>query len=260
MGVAEATSADFRGAIIVPGSDAANRAVASSHGCAGCRWTLVLDCDHNSLDDPEHTNCNGARCAPGGTRYRLYLQRPEDAVADHLDDVCLSATRRIVPASEVAVDLRRYLTRIAPPPPGITVQPDGRAVVGVATFFTAQGPSTDATELDVTTAAGPVRLRIEIAAATYAWTFGDGATCETTEPGGRYDGDSRERCDTRIAHTYASDGVYDVTLATTWTGRYTFDAGYGPVGPLDVPGTGVAAPSATRRVEVREAGAVLVEK
>src|SRR5688500_9533788 len=67
----------FRGAIIVPGSEAANRAVARSGGCAGCDWTLVPDCDHNDVDSRTYAHCAAEICADG-TTYRVYLQRPQD--------------------------------------------------------------------------------------------------------------------------------------------------------------------------------------
>jgi hypothetical protein len=249
------TRGDFRGAIYVPGSDAANAAVARSHGCEGCEWTLVLGCEQNTLQDPEYVHCNGARC-PQGSLYRLYLQRPGDAAPDIVDVVCLTATQRIVTAADLSVDAQRYLRNLAPPAPGITVQPDGRALVRGGTFFTATGPSRDAATLTATTAAGPARLGIAIAPATYRWEFGDGAVCETALPGGPYDGDSRsERCDDRVAHLYERSGTPTVRLTVVWGGTYTFDAGFGPVGPLPIPGAGVAAPPVTRQIRVWEARA-----
>src|SRR5688500_457176 len=59
-----ATETHFEGAIIVPGSEAANREVARSGGCVGCEWTLVRRCDLNTPIDPGQANCLGARC-PG---------------------------------------------------------------------------------------------------------------------------------------------------------------------------------------------------
>jgi hypothetical protein len=246
----------FRGAIYVPGSDAANGAVARSHGCEGCDWTLVLGCEQNSVEDPAYLHCNAARC-PNGSLFRLYLQPPEDARPEFLDVVCLTATRRIVTAAELSVDAQRYLRTLAPPAPGIAVQPDGRAVVRLATFFTATGPTTDAATLRAATAAGPAKLAIDIAPTSYRWEFGDGAVCETTQPGGPYDGDggTSERCDDRVAHLYEQAATATVRLTVTWGGTYTFDAGFGPVGPLGIGGPGVAAAPVTRQVTVREARA-----
>jgi hypothetical protein len=251
------TTSDFRGAIIVPGSPAANGIVGRSHGCDGCVWTLVLHCDRNTIEDPAYTNCNAARC-PDGSWFRLYLQRPGDTHPVDVDIVCLSATRRIVTAEEVGVDARRYLTSLRPPPPGIEVQPEGRAVTGQATFFAAATPARDTATVTAVTAAGPATLTIEIVPARYAWTFGDGAGCETTEPGGPYDGAAGERCDDRVAHVYRTAATHPVRLRATWTGTYTFDVGFGPVGPVPIPGDGVPAPEAARDLLVREGRAVLV--
>ena len=253
------TERDFQGTIIVPGSEAANRAVASNGGCEGCVWTLVVDCDRNAVDSPSYVNCNAARCPDAGTAYRIYLQRPADENPAYLDTICLSPTRRIVTPADLAVDVERYLTNLAPPAPTITTQPEERAVVGLATYFAANGPVTDSTTLDVVTAAGPATLRIEIAPTAYAWTFGDGATCDTATAGGPYDGGgSVERCDDRVAHLYGTPGERTVTLLATWNGTYTFDVGYGQVGPLPIPGDGVAGSPAERTIGVREARAHLI--
>lgn len=251
------TGSDFRGVIIVPGSAAANRAVARSGGCEGCEWTLVVDCDHYS-GDPAYVHCNAAAC-PNGTTFRIYLQRPTDPNPVFLDNICLTATRRIVTAADLADDMDEYLKRLRPPAATISVQPEGRAVTGLATFFAAGGATSDTAELDVDTAAGPATLRIAIEAGRYTWDFGDGARCETAAPGGAYDGgEATERCDDRVAHVYAAPSEAAVMLRATWQGTYTFDVGYGPVGPLPIPGDGVAGPAATRMVTVRDARARLV--
>lgn len=257
-GCVSPTARQFRGAIIVPGSEAANRAVARNGGCDDCDWTLVVDCDLNEYDSDSFVHCNPADC-PDGTTFRIYLQRPTDANPAYVDSICLTATRRIVTAADLATDMDRYLKDLRPPEATITVQPAERAVTGLPAFFAAGGATTDAATLDVVTAAGPARLEMDIAASRYVWTFGDGARCETTSPGGGYDGgDPVERCDDRIAHVYDSARAATVTLAARWSGTYTFDVGYGPVGPLPIPGDGVPGPAATRAITVRDARAQLI--
>jgi len=253
-----ATEAEFVGAIIVPGSAEANGAVARSGGCEGCEWTLVLRCDLNTPDD-RTLNCMGSRC-PDGTAYRLYLKRPEDPGPVLLDTICLGRTQRIVTAAELAIDVERHVKRLVPPAHAVRVEKPGYAVVRIPAFLTAAGPTGETSTLDVATAAGPARLTIDVWPREYAWTFGDGATCTTDSPGGPWDGDSSgaERCDTRVAHLYGASGDADVTLRVTWGGTYTFDVGYGPVGPLAVPGDGVTVPEVRRAVPVREGRAELV--
>ena len=259
-GHVEATAAHFEGAIVVPGSEAANRVVAQSGGCDGCEWTLVRRCDLNTPEDPGQANCLGARCPGDGLAYRLYLKRPEDAAPVLLDTICIGESRRIVTAAELAIDVERHVTRLVPPPHAVRVERPGYAVVRMPAFLSAAGPRAETSTLDVDTPAGRARLRIEVGPRTYVWTFGDGGTCETESAGGPWDGDrSRaERCDTRVAHVYAEQGEAAVTLAVTWGGTYTFDVGYGPVGPLAVPGDGVRAAAVGAVVPVREARAVLV--
>jgi hypothetical protein len=253
------TTSGFAGAIIVPGSDEANAAVARSRGCEGCEWTLVLNCDRNDLDDPEWVNCNAAHCRDG-TLFRLYLQQPGDARPQYVDTICLSPTQRIVTAADLSVDAERYLRDLAPPPTAIEVQPHGPAVTGLAAFFVADGPATSQATLDVTTGAGPARLTIDISADEFAWDFGDGAQCVTASPGGGYDGGgaTAERCDDLVAHLYRDTGDVTVRLRATWHGTYTFDVGFGPVGPRPVPGTGVTGPEARRALTIRQGRAELV--
>lgn len=258
-GTVAATEADFVGAIVVPGSAAANGEVARSGGCEGCEWTLVLRCDLNTPADPAAVNCLGAQC-PEGTAYRLYLRRPGDAMPVLLDTVCIGRSERIVTAAELAADVERHVKRLAPPAHAVLVEKPGYAVMRLPAFFSANGPGSETTTLDVATAAGPATLRIEVGPREYAWTFGDGATCVTTEPGGPWDGDrsGAERCDDRVAHVYDTPGDTEVTLRVTWGGTYTFDVGYGPVGPLAIPGDGVAGPDARLAVPVHEGRAELV--
>ncbi|HEX8002926.1 MAG TPA: hypothetical protein VF519_09565 [Mycobacteriales bacterium] len=258
-GCAASTASQFEGAILVPGSEAANRAVAASGGCAGCEWTLVRECDLNTPHDPNYVNCLASRC-PDGTAYRLYLKRPEDEAPVLLDTICVSEARRIVTAAELAVDVARHVKRLVPPTHTVVVERPGYAVTRLAAYFSASGPGNDTATLTANTAAGPARLDIDVGPREYAWSFGDGGTCRTANAGGAWDGDrtGAERCDTRVAHVYRATGDRVVTLTVTWGGTYTFDVGYGPVGPLAIPGDGVVAPVSTRTVAVREARAELV--
>jgi hypothetical protein len=172
----------------------------------------------------------------------------------------VSEARRIVTAAELALDVEKYLTRLAPPTHAIAVQKPGYALVRMPAYVAADGPPADTRTLDVNTPAGPARLRIEVGPTHYAWDFGDGTTCTTTHAGGPWDGDrsGRERCDTRVAHVYLTKGAPHATLRVRWGGTYTFDVGYGPVGPLPIPGDGVTAPPTGVAVRVAEARAELV--
>lgn len=253
------TAEDFRGAIIVPGSDEANRIVARANGCEGCVWTLVPDCDRNAVSGPAYVNCTMTRC-PEGTLFRLYLQRDARAEPAYVDTICISRTQRVVTPAMLGFDAERHLTRLAPPVTTIAVQPEHRAIVGLATYFIASGPATDTTTIDVTTAAGVrARLDIGIQRSSYRWDFGDGASCVTEFPGGTYaGGPADERCDDRVAHVYRITGPTDVQLRATWSGTYTFDVGFGHVGPLPVPGNGVTGPAETRSITISEARAELI--
>jgi hypothetical protein len=62
----------------------------------------------------------------------------------------------------------------------------------------------------------PVRVRAT--PTRFRWSFGDGGTLETTDPGAPYP-------DLRTAHTYRAPGSVSVRLTTDYAGEYSVDGG-----------------------------------
>jgi hypothetical protein len=85
-----------------------------------------------------------------------------------------------------------------------------------------------------------------VAAASWLWELGDGATVRTTRPGGAWP-------DVDVAHAYGRAGSFVVTVTTTWQGQFWVDG----VGPFVVDGVPVTQ-TARVPVPVRAAHAQLL--
>lgn len=62
------------------------------------------------------------------------------------------------------------------------------------------------------------RVTLEATPSTYRWTFGDGESLTTSDPGAAYP-------DLRVTHNYLHKDTYRPSLATTYTGRYRVGGG-----------------------------------
>ncbi|MFN8074126.1 MAG: PKD domain-containing protein [Kineosporiaceae bacterium] len=137
--------------------------------------------------------------------------------------------------------------RRLPIPPGeMTLEPgNGPVLVNYPmNAYVKAGP------VPLSTVVGGTRVDVLATPIRYEWSFGDGGTLSTTDPGGPY-----PRMTT--SHTYQATGWFSVSLRTVYTGQYRVagQAGGGDWLPID--GTAeVAGPAVTR--EVIETRAVLV--
>lgn len=62
---------------------------------------------------------------------------------------------------------------------------------------------------------------VEVTATSYTWDFADGTyPLVTTDPGSAYNNSSGEDLRGYLTHIYAQPGTHQITLTTTWTGRY----------------------------------------
>jgi hypothetical protein len=104
--------------------------------------------------------------------------------------------------------------RLPLPPGGIRIQPPTlRTLVNVPTnVFVDARPIV----LPTTLLGFPVRVRAT--PVRFRWTFGDGRTLETTDPGAAYP-------DIRTAHTYVAPGRVTVGLRTVYAGEYSVAGG-----------------------------------
>ena len=138
-----------------------------------------------------------------------------------------------------AQDFRRL-----PLPPGhLHIQPStGRTLINIPTNLYVEATTTI---LPTTVLGTPVRVRAT--PTSYDWTFRDGHTLHTTDPGAPYP-------DLRTPHTYTTTGTMTLTLATTYTGEYAL-----PNGPwIPIPGTATVT-SPTQPLTVIAAHAELVQ-
>jgi hypothetical protein len=97
----------------------------------------------------------------------------------------------------------------------ITVQPNtGWVLTTVPTVvYVDRAPRTMTTTL----LGHPVRIRATPSA--YSWTWGDGASTVTSQPGAAYPNQT-------VAHTYMHrEGPVTIRLTTSWTGSYSVDGG-----------------------------------
>lgn len=133
------------------------------------------------------------------------------------DDWEISNQRCVRPGEEAALARPRQvpaftardLARLKLPAGGMHLQPDsGEVLINVPTnaYVTAPTVKRRAQLLDLD-------VEVEAIASKFTWTFGDGGRLVATSPGHPYP-------DMTTTHTYTRHGRYQVTLTTTYGGRY----------------------------------------
>lgn len=142
------------------------------------------------------------------------------------------------PAAAVPALSVRDFRRLPLPPGGIRVEPPNlRTLVNVPTNLYVDAP---VRTLTTTLLGRPVRVRAT--PVRFRWTFGDGGTLDTRDPGAPYPS-------LRTAHVYERPGDRDVRLVTVYRGEYS--VARGPWLPVD--GTAaVAGPATTLTVLAAE--------
>ena len=141
---------------------------------------------------------------------------------------CMSTQPAASPGPRPAFTLRDF-RRLPLPPGGVNVQPPNlRTLVNVPTNVFV---SAAVTRLDTTLLGLPVRVRAT--PVRFHWTFGDGRSLVTEDPGAAYP-------DLRTTHTYSQPGTRQLGLTTTYTGEYSVAGG--PWVPIDGVAQVVSAP------------------
>jgi hypothetical protein len=149
-----------------------------------------------------------------------------------------------IPGTTAAPTVTAHDFRRLPLPAGrVHIQPGTRrTLINIPTNLYVEATTTI---LPTTVLGTPVRVRAT--PTSYDWTFGDGHTLHTTDPGAPYP-------DLRTPHTYTTPGTMTLTLATTYTGEYALPGG--PWIPID--GTATVT-SPTQPLTVIAARAELVQ-
>ncbi|MFN8075898.1 MAG: PKD domain-containing protein [Kineosporiaceae bacterium] len=137
----------------------------------------------------------------------------------------------------------REFRRLPLPPGGLRIEPSGRPLLVTMPM----NAYVEAETLTFRTRLLGVDIDVEATPTRFSWSFGDGGTLVTEDPGHPYPAMT-------TTHTYKALGHFRVTLATTWSGRYRIS---GSTEWLPVDGTATVA-SPPVEVEVIEARAVLV--
>lgn len=205
---------------------------AGGAGCAGCVWTLILDCPYNSpanagnqLPCPNATT--NARCRPGQLLWAVYLSTP--AITDQfIATACLGGIQQVRPVGQlVAAAAAAYMRNVHPPPVRILVQPAAGPLVSLPAYFQVLVPAVGPAPFGGGTAHEVIFIR----PASYTWNWGDGtAELTTSSTGGPYPvGD--------LQHVYDVLGRFTVRVSTTWVGSYTFTVAGRTFGPLPAIGT-----------------------
>lgn len=202
------------------------------------------------LAGPDGDHCSGAfvGCPAAETRFLVQFQ-PEPAVPlVDVDSYCYAdPDGGVVTAATVAPDVRRYATGLRVTAPTLrTWPPHDLTLVNLATFFGATAPGSG----QVTVGGQGYSLQIAVAATTYDWSFGDGSTLVTTDPGGGPPDGSAH-------HTYTAAGSYPVTVTIGYGATYSVVTPFGTFGPEAVPGGPVRTLPAQATLQVREAHAGL---
>jgi hypothetical protein len=122
-------------------------------------------------------------------------------------------------------------------------QPEGGTLIGLPAVFSAGQPRFLG-ERQFSLVGFDIVLR---GRATWTWTFGDGDSMVTEEPGGVWP-------DTAVSHAYRSAGRYPVGVSAEWQAWFTVDG----LGPWQVQGDPVVQTVGPLAVDVVEARAELV--
>ena len=201
-------------------------------------------CVNNFPGAPASICAAAATCEPAGEiRWNLWARRldPPGAWAI-VDTECIADAP---PGAEPIVTdglVLQTVRRLGLPRLTVHVQPAGETLVNLETIFYATPP-----EWARTVTLLGYTVDIEASADSYTWTFGDGATTSTAEPGAAYPAGD-------IVHEYADAHVtvrprVDVTYVIRWR----VDGGAWQTVAETVPATGYPV-----ALQIREATAVLV--
>ena len=183
--------------------------------CPGCSWRLTSPCvQAPGVGFDGQPACVGVvRGCPGGHLMRGWF-RPVDGAWRELGLVCLGP-RGPVTVADVARAIAEEVPHRLPP-----LQPAGDPARGVlaqlpVVFRSGQGAGPLAWTDDILGSRVAVTAR-----SAWTWSFGDGATLVTTDPGDRYPRG-------RVTHAYRGPGVMTVTCTARWQAEFTVD-GLGP--------------------------------
>lgn len=226
----------------------------AKHAAAEPRLVEVVPaCPGNDLrfGRSDGTMCAAALAACSNGAYLVWVLTTTTMQNPGPDDWSLSNQRCIRPGEDptggrprrVPAFTQEDFARLRLPAGAMHLQPDtGEVLINVPT-----NAYVTATTITRRTRLLDVEVEVEATPTIYTWTFGDGGRLITRRPGHPYP-------NMTTTHTYKHPGRYQVTLTTTYTGRYRI---VGEPDWLPIDGT-VDIPSPPQSLVAYEARAVLV--
>ncbi|MEO8329679.1 MAG: PKD domain-containing protein [Candidatus Nanopelagicales bacterium] len=214
--------------------------------CEDCRWALLPMCrgdgqGHGGAGGGVQCGPAATSCPPGEFRRIVLLLRPDAADWEEVGLVCIRGSGPVT-VDDVARRLHDVVIEDVPAQHP-SAQPRGGTLVQLPAIFDSGQPrSLGRREFDLVGFSIALQGR-----ASWVWTFGDGASITTTEPGGGWPDDS-------VAHTYPTAGSYPITVTTEWKAWFTVDG----LGPFEVAGDPVVQVSPPFTMPVQEARAQLI--
>jgi len=239
------------GLLFVRGRDAETHLSIATEGCGNCSWAVLTVCQTNTgKSGPDASHCQGiyVGCRANEQRFQV-LFSPSPGIPTRLvDSYCYAASDAgLVSGSMIAADARKYADQVQVTPPTLRSWPPGGAtLVNLPTYFSAQAPQSAAKDFG----GQGYTMRLQVGAAQYAWSFGDGASLETTDPGSAPP-------DGSVRHAYLAAGQQAVTASVAYGATFTVVTPFGSIGPTPVAGGPVRTVPARMDLRVQEAYASL---
>lgn len=180
--------------------------------------------------------------------YRLISAGP-NGYWTNADVICAAPASQPLDFGNIAAQVATVTQTLTPPPPTISVRPDGTTLVGNPTIFSGSDPGDQTPPALVNPLSGRT-LQLTVHPTTWTWDFDDGSPSVTTQgPSPAYNGS----LDGLLTHTYRRAGDVTVRVTVTWTASYTIS---GVAGTQNVGST--VASTTTVPLRVRAARTQLV--
>lgn len=258
FGGAQATTAaagtEVHGWLLTKSDPAAGEISSAHQGCSTCSWQVFRECSDSSpgVASPSGDRCTGpdVSCGPGQQRMFVFFSPDTSAPLTQLDSYCFTdSDNEITTAESIAPDVRRYAGEVAVGKPVIRAWPrGGTTLVNLATFF-AVAATPSATQ---SFGGQGYTMQIQVSPSDYSWSFGDGSTLSTKDPGSAPPGGA-------VNHTYSAAGSVNVTVTVNYGATYSVVTPAGTIGPLPVDGGPVRSLPAATGLQVKEAIAGLTQ-
>jgi hypothetical protein len=133
------------------------------------------------------------------------------------DVFCSGPQSQPLDVGNIAAQVATVTESLKPPPPTITVRPDGKNLVGNPTVFSGSDLGDQTPPALINPLSGRA-LQLTVHPTTWTWDFDDGSPTVTTQgPPPAYDGSLNGL----LTHTYTRAADVHVRVTVTWSASYT---------------------------------------